>query len=89
VLLASGTWWYLHINFTLCTPLLSCVYLIVGSATIMGFLGILEDKHLTHVPATVVLSEEQNPLTVTEGTAILGLKRGTGRDADIILIPQP
>jgi hypothetical protein len=56
----------------------------------MGFLGIIEDKHLAHVPATVVLSEEQNPLTVAEGTvAPVGLKRGTGKDADIILIPQP
>ena len=61
----------------------------MGSAAIMGFLGIIEDKHLTHVPATVVLSEEQNPLTVTEGTVPIGLKRGTGNDADIILIPQP
>jgi hypothetical protein len=56
----------------------------------MGFLGIIEDKHLAHVPATVVLSEEQNPLTVAEGTVVpVGLKRGTGKDADIILIPQP
>lgn len=51
----------------------------------MGFLGILEDKHLAHVPATVVLSEEQTP----QVTATSGLKRGTGKDADIILIPQP
>jgi hypothetical protein len=62
---------------------------IVGSAAIMGFLGIIEDKHLTHVPATVVLSEEQNPLAVAEGTAPIGLKHGTGKDANIILIPQP
>jgi hypothetical protein len=57
---------------------------------IMGFLGIIEDKRLAHVPATVVLSEEQNPLTVAEETlAPVGLKRGVGKDADIILIPQP
>jgi len=56
----------------------------------MGFLGIVEDKHLAHVPATVVLSEEQNTLPVAEGTvAAATLKRGTGRDADVILIPQP
>ncbi|KAA8618447.1 AraJ Arabinose efflux permease [Pyrenophora tritici-repentis] len=56
----------------------------------MGFLGILEDKHLAHVPATVVLSEEQNPLTVPDGTVPPErLKRGTGKDAEIILIPQP
>lgn len=51
----------------------------------MGFLGILEDKHLQHVPATVILSEEEHQRT--EATA--GLKHGTGKDADIILIPQP
>jgi hypothetical protein len=61
-----------------------------GPTITMGFLGILEDKHLTHVPATVVLSEERNPLAVSEGTgAVSGLKRGTGKDVDIILIPQP
>jgi hypothetical protein len=51
----------------------------------MGFLGILEDKKLAHVPATVILSEDRS-LT---NDATVGLKRGTGRDADIILIPQP
>lgn len=51
----------------------------------MGFLGILEDKKLQHVPATVILSEEQNATTDTTA----GLKRGTGKDADIVLIPQP
>ncbi|EUC42180.1 hypothetical protein COCMIDRAFT_39725 [Bipolaris oryzae ATCC 44560] len=57
----------------------------------MGFLGIAEDKHLAHVPATVILSEDQDPLTnVPEGTAPpAGLKRGTGKDSEIILIPQP
>ncbi len=51
----------------------------------MGFLGILEDKHLQHVPATVILSEEEHQITA----ATEGLKHGTGKDADIILIPQP
>ncbi|KAL5116025.1 hypothetical protein ACEQ8H_006036 [Pleosporales sp. CAS-2024a] len=51
----------------------------------MGFLGIREDKHLAHVPATVVLSEAEH--VTTDNPA--GLKRGTGKDADIILIPQP
>lgn len=51
----------------------------------MVFLGILEDKHLQHVPATVVLAEEEH--LRTEATA--GLKRGTGRNSNIILIPQP
>ena len=52
----------------------------------MGFLGILEDNKLSHVPATVILSEESST-TPNEATA--GLKRGTGKDADVILIPQP
>lgn len=51
----------------------------------MGFLGILEDNKLAHVPATVVLSEEVN--STNENT--VGLKRGSGKNADIILIPQP
>jgi len=51
----------------------------------MGFLGILEDKYLQHVPATVILSEEEHQITA----ATAGLKHGTGKDADIILIPQP
>ncbi|KAF1851655.1 MFS general substrate transporter [Cucurbitaria berberidis CBS 394.84] len=51
----------------------------------MGFLNVLEDKHLTHVPATVILNEQDHQHT--EETA--GLKRGSGKDADIILIPQP
>ncbi|KAF2462963.1 MFS general substrate transporter [Lindgomyces ingoldianus] len=51
----------------------------------MGFLGILEDSKLQHVPATVILSEEQS---VTHD-ATAGLRHGTGKDADIILIPQP
>lgn len=51
----------------------------------MGFLGILEDHKLPHVPATVILSEEKN--TTNEST--LGLKRGSGKFSDVILIPQP
>jgi hypothetical protein len=51
----------------------------------MGFLGIIEDKKLSHVPATVILSEEQH----TTNEATLGLKRGTGSNSDIVLIPQP
>lgn len=51
----------------------------------MGFLGILEDRHLQHVPATVILAEEENH----RAEATTGLKHGAGKDADIILIPQP
>ncbi|KAL6710782.1 hypothetical protein ACN47E_007839 [Coniothyrium glycines] len=52
----------------------------------MGFLGILEDKHLSHVPATVILSEQENQPSEAATSA---LKRGSGKDVDIILIPQP
>jgi hypothetical protein len=52
----------------------------------MGFLGVLEDKHLQHVPATVIL-KEQSSLPSAEGAA--ALKHGTGKNADIVLIPQP
>ncbi|ORY07936.1 major facilitator superfamily domain-containing protein [Clohesyomyces aquaticus] len=51
----------------------------------MVFLGILEDHKLAHVPATVILNEEQSPNH--EVTA--GLKHGKGKNADIVLIPQP
>lgn len=51
----------------------------------MGFLGILEDNRLQHVPATVILSEQVG----ISAEAAVGLKHGTGKDADIVLIPQP
>ncbi|KAF2259038.1 MFS transporter-like protein [Lojkania enalia] len=53
----------------------------------MGFLGILEDHQMQHVPATVILSAGESQSTQAEATA--GLKHGKGKDADIILIPQP
>ncbi|KAF2850980.1 MFS transporter-like protein [Plenodomus tracheiphilus IPT5] len=52
----------------------------------MGFLGVLEDKHLAHVPGTVTINEEQNEQAVVASSA---LKRGTGKDANVILVPQP
>lgn len=51
----------------------------------MGFLGILEDKHLLHVPATVILNDESAQSEVET----LGLKHGTGKASHIILVPQP
>ncbi|CAL1694911.1 unnamed protein product [Somion occarium] len=52
--------------------------------------GILNDKHLTNVPGTGLLSDlgivHGAQMTITEATH---LKHGTGRDAHIILIPQP
>ena len=70
-------------------------------------LGVLEDKHLEHVPGTAPLAEVlaartldgiydgelSSPVGVkladrlASGTA--HLKHGTGRDKDIILVPQP
>ncbi|KAK5462863.1 hypothetical protein LTS15_002575 [Exophiala xenobiotica] len=51
----------------------------------MGFLGILEDKNLAHVPGTVIL-DEQNAHS-EEVTA--GLKHATGKNSHIVLVPQP
>ncbi|KAH8675169.1 major facilitator superfamily domain-containing protein [Ilyonectria robusta] len=51
----------------------------------MGFLGILEDKHLAHVPATVILNEQS--AQSEGGTA--GLKHGKGKESHIVLVPQP
>ncbi|THH15112.1 hypothetical protein EW146_g5311 [Bondarzewia mesenterica] len=52
--------------------------------------GILEDDHMTHVPGTALLSElsivRGHEVTIDEAS---DLKRGTGRDAHIILNPQP
>ena len=52
----------------------------------MGF-GILEDSKLTHVPATVFLNENSVNDATTDITE--GLKHGTGRNAHIVLAPQP
>lgn len=51
----------------------------------MGFLGILEDHKLPHVPATVILNEEK----AENVDATIGLKHGTGRNSHIVLVPQP
>ncbi|KAK7695196.1 hypothetical protein QCA50_002386 [Cerrena zonata] len=52
--------------------------------------GILPDKHLSDVPGTGLLSDlgvvHGAKVTITEATR---LKRGSGRDAHIVLIPQP
>ncbi|KAL2837822.1 major facilitator superfamily domain-containing protein [Aspergillus pseudodeflectus] len=50
-------------------------------------LGVLEDRSGLHrVPGTVTLAEIEQ----SSGTTAIGrLKRGTGKDKDIILIPQP
>ena len=51
----------------------------------MPFLGILEDHKLPHVPGTVILEEQAAQSAEVTG----GLKHGTGRNADVVLIPQP
>ena len=51
----------------------------------MGFLGILEDKALVHVPATVILDEHS--AQTEEVTS--QLKHGTGKSSHIVLVPQP
>ncbi|OTA99016.1 hypothetical protein M426DRAFT_16868 [Hypoxylon sp. CI-4A] len=54
-------------------------------------LGVLEDKHLTHVPGTALLTDvagsdhhhhhgELNPAA---------LRHGKGKDSDVLLVPQP
>ena len=53
----------------------------------MVFLGILEDKKLDHVPATVKLTDQASSIEAVSPSA--PLKHGKGKDADIILIPQP
>lgn len=51
----------------------------------MGFLGILEDKVLVHVPATVILDDQS--AQTEEVTS--QLKHGTGESSHIVLVPQP
>ncbi|KAF8808029.1 MFS general substrate transporter [Phlegmacium glaucopus] len=52
--------------------------------------GILEDKHLQDIPGTALLSD----LAIVHGHQVVigsavDLKRGTGRDKHVVLIPQP
>jgi len=51
----------------------------------MGFLGILEDTKLPHVPGTVILNEKS--AHSEELTA--GLRHATGKHSHIVLAPQP
>ncbi|EJT99824.1 MFS general substrate transporter [Dacryopinax primogenitus] len=53
--------------------------------------GILEDRHLEHVPGTSLIIE-LDPLKevgAEVGDTGVPLKRGTGRNSHVILIPQP
>lgn len=49
-------------------------------------LGILEDHHLEHVPGTAVMNDASQELG---GVDTSRLKHGRGRDAHIVLVPQP
>lgn len=51
----------------------------------MPFLGILDDTKIPHVPGTVILEETAAHSQDVTG----GLKHGTGRNANIVLVPQP
>ncbi|EPQ60393.1 MFS general substrate transporter [Gloeophyllum trabeum ATCC 11539] len=54
-------------------------------------LGILEDKHLDHVPGTSIFSDDPNAAAQAayEGVDLSLLKHGTGRNAHVVLVPQP
>lgn len=54
-------------------------------------LGILDDTHLEHVPGTSVFSDDANAaaLRTYEGVDLNRLKHGTGKNAHIVLVPQP
>jgi MFS family permease len=48
-------------------------------------LGVLNDAKLPHVPGTVLLNDQ----AAHAEDIVVGLKHGTGRDAHIVLSPQP
>ncbi|OCT54622.1 cycloheximide resistance protein [Cladophialophora carrionii] len=53
-------------------------------------LGILEDRHLDHVPGTALLSDMMDAEHHQfHGRDTSGLKHAKGRNADIVLVPQP
>ena len=51
----------------------------------MAFGGILEDSHLPHVPGTVILNEE----AAHSESVTRALRHGIGRNAGVVLAPQP
>ncbi|EPQ53334.1 MFS general substrate transporter [Gloeophyllum trabeum ATCC 11539] len=52
-------------------------------------LGVLEDRHLEHVPGTARLEELKHNKYGVPIAAATNLKKGTGRDSHVILVPQP
>lgn len=51
----------------------------------MPFAGVLEDTHLPHVPGTIILNEE----FAQSENVTSGLRHAKGRNAHVILAPQP
>ncbi|TFK46317.1 putative cycloheximide resistance protein [Heliocybe sulcata] len=56
-------------------------------------LGVLEDHHLEHVPGTARLEElkrvKHGIVAPVDDPSVARLKKGTGRDSHVILVPQP
>lgn len=50
-----------------------------------------EDKNLAHVPGTAQFTKDPNAIAAElyDGVDISALKHGTGKHADIVLVPQP
>lgn len=51
----------------------------------MGFGGVLEDRHLPHVPGTIILNEDD----AHSERFTAGLRHGKGKNAHVVLAPQP
>ncbi|PAV15819.1 MFS general substrate transporter [Pyrrhoderma noxium] len=54
-------------------------------------LGILEDKHLEHVPGTTLFSDDPNAIAAVTfaGLDLSSLKHAKGKNSHIVLVPQP
>ena len=54
-------------------------------------LGILEDKHLDHVPGTTLFSDDPNAVAQVTfaGLDLSSLKHARGKNSHIVLVPQP
>jgi len=53
----------------------------------MATFGILQEKRFEHTPGTAILHDDAT--AGIAGEAAAGLKHGTGRNAHIVLVPQP
>jgi MFS family permease len=64
-------------------------YSLVQTYANMG-LGVLEDRHLDHVPGTALLADMlDSERHQFHGRDTSALKHGKGRNKDIVLVPQP